>query len=134
MVLLHLKRGNWYGWTMWPGYVDQPYLSPVLAHSVAPLRSGAGLLDFTFYNLAYAQGVQDMCYRLKVMKREEKYLLAEQISEQGKATDRAVCIEPLTVSWMTRSFPETTISIADLFDGVGTPDSDRLIHAFSRWL
>ena len=131
MTLLKLDQGSWYGWTMWPGYGDQPYRSPVLAHAVIPLKTGCGQLDFAFCNLGYAEGVKDMRYRLRILKREARYLLAELICPRGKATDRAVCLEPLTVSWMTRAFSPDSYSLADLFDDAGAPNSDRLIRAFS---
>ena len=92
---------------------------------------GSGQLDFTFCNLAYAEGVKEMRYRLRLMKREECYILAEEMGVQGKATERAVCLEPLTLYWMRRSSLLSETTIADVFDENGAPSAVRLIRACS---
>jgi hypothetical protein len=59
---LTITRGQWYGWTMWPGYGDQAYYSPIWVRGVRPL--GKRRLEIELFNIGYAQGVQDMTYML----------------------------------------------------------------------
>ena len=98
MTRLTLERGKWYGWTMYPGYGDEAYYSPIWVRELAPLGDRQFRLDF--FNLAYAAGVQDTSYTLKTLKREATYLVAAQPD-----SDRTVIIEPLTKSWFRQHYP-----------------------------
>ena len=47
---LTLEVARWYALTMYPGYTDSPYYSPIRIENVRPL--GAGLIEIEFYNAA----------------------------------------------------------------------------------
>ena len=108
-----------YGWTMYPGYSDEPYRSPILVYSVQPL--GGRTFELNFLNILYASGVQRMSYRLRTLRREQTYLILEQISDGGP-TERSVIIEELTRSWMLHAAMERGPKIDSLFNRLGEPD------------
>ena len=114
-----LKQGRVYGWTMYPGYGDTPYRSPISVRGFRPL--GLRRFDLDFLNIFYASGVQHMGYRLRTLRREEAYLVAEQIERDGKLTDRVVVIERLTRDWMHHAAPKCTHLFERLFDTEGEP-------------
>ena len=116
---LALIPGRVYGWTMYPGYGDMPYRSPISVHDLRPL--GLRSFDLKFFNIFYALGVQHMGYRLRTLRREETYLVAEQIERDGKLTDRVVVIERLTRDWMHHAAPQCTHLFERLFDVEGQP-------------
>lgn len=109
MTRFTLEKGKWYGMTMYPGYGDTAYHSPIRMKDVRPLKSGAGRLDIDFFNAAYAQGVQDFTYRLRTLKRGEQYMLAA-IEE----TDRAISLVPCSLGWMKRYFPDQVPRLTDI--------------------
>lgn len=115
---------------MWPGYADQPYRSPIRAREITQLKTGRSLLRVDFQNLFYAAGVQNMTYRLRILKREATYLLAEVVDHDDAPTDRAVCIEPLTASWIRTAVPSIGNRADDLFDAGGMPIGDRFVATF----
>ena len=98
---MRLEAGGWYGWTMFPGYGDTAYHSPIKVRRVAPLRSGERLFDLDFFNMGYAQGVQDMRYRLRTLRGEPHYLVAA-----CQDSDRSVAIMPLTRGWLRTHAPQ----------------------------
>jgi hypothetical protein len=106
-----LEPGRWYGWTMWPGYIDGPYHSPIRVDALQPCHLGNGRADLTFLNAAYAGGVQAMTYKLRILKREPAYLLAS-----VEASDRAVCIEPLNLAWLEKNMRDAELPFALLRD------------------
>lgn len=107
---------------MYPGYGDRPYRSPITVHEIRPL--GLRRFDLQFLNIFYAAGVQNMRYRLRTLRRERTYLVAEQIDElDGKLSDRVVMIERLTRDWVIHAAPQCTGLLDRLFDAHGRPVS-----------
>jgi len=105
---------------MYPGYGDEPYRSPISIEEVRPL--GLRRFDLHFFNIFYAAGVQHMRYRLRTLRREMTYLVAEQIGEvDGKLTDRVVVIERLTPDWFLHAAPHCAHLVERLFDAGGQP-------------
>ena len=119
---LTLERGQWYGWTMWPGYTDQAYHSPIQVIDLRPL--GKRQFQLEFFNLGYAEGVQGMTYTLQTLKREPTYLLAA-----VPDSDRAVAIEPLTMAWLSLYKPNLHQRVINLQRELSTPD-----YFLSEWL
>lgn len=95
MERMTLEPGRWYGWTMYPGYVDRPYHSPIKVLEVRALGTGRELFDLEFHNLAYARGVRNMHYRLRTLRRERHHIIAAQAD-----SDRSVVIVPLGMAWI----------------------------------
>jgi hypothetical protein len=91
---LTLLRGEWYGWTMWPGYGDTPYHSPIRVEHIRTYQDGSRHFDLHFLNAGYANGVQMMVYELRTLIRREHYLLAD-----VPKTERSVALVPLTLGW-----------------------------------
>ena len=115
---LTLERGKIYGWTMYPGYFDHPYRSPVLIESVEPL--GQRTYKMMFLNMFYAAGVQGMGYTLRTLRRDATFIVAEEI-EGGDLTDRVVIIEPMNARWITDNVPQLSQELRELFDDDGRP-------------
>lgn len=122
---LTLERQSVYGWTMYPGYGGGPYRSPIIALEVIPL--GGRTLELSFLNVFYAAGVQEMNFRLRTLKRERCFYIAEVIEIDGPA-DRAVVIEPMTPQWIEDLVPSLKGRIDSYFSPDGTPYND----AFKR--
>jgi hypothetical protein len=95
MERMTLEPGRWYGWTMYPGYLDRPYHSPIKVLGVRALGTGRGLFDLEFHNLAYAEGVRNMGYRLRTLRRERHHIIAAE-----DESDRSVVIVPLGMVWI----------------------------------
>lgn len=95
---LTLLPGQWYGCTMYPGYGDGTYHSPIWVRHVQPMGNRRFTLEYL--NLAYAAGVQMMAYDLETLNRQEQYLIAA-----IPASDRSVVIEPLTTTWFRNHLP-----------------------------
>ena len=98
MSQLTLERGQWYAWTMWPGYFGKPYHSPIRVEAVTP--AGDRRFALKFLNLRYAVGVQNMTYELKTLRREQHYILAAVVD-----SERSVAIEPLNRDWFELHLP-----------------------------
>lgn len=114
-----LRSVGVYGWTMYPGYGEMAYRSPIIVFEVRP--RGYRRLDVDFLNIFYAAGLQHMTYRLRTLRRERSFLIAEQIREDGKLSDRVVAIEPLTRAWFLQAAPQCSHLVERLFDDVGEP-------------
>ena len=74
---------------MWPGYGESmaPYHSPILVLDITPLDDGAFALELG--NMGYAQGVQMMTYRLRTLRHQQHYLLAEVLDSDRAVAHRA---------------------------------------------
>jgi hypothetical protein len=110
---------------MYPGYGGGPFLSPIQVKTVTPL--GNRTYDLEFLCIAYAAGVQDMTYRLRTIRREKEYLVAEQLNGQ-QPTDRVLIIENLTRTWMKRCLPDWPGGIDGFFDTEGRPVADAIFR------
>ena len=99
---LTLERDHWYGWQMLPGYCSdgeyRPYFSPIYMKEVDPLKSGKGWLRLKFINAGYAAGVQDFSLDLRVLDRQEAFLVG-----RLEDADRNAIISAIDFEWI-RSF------------------------------
>jgi hypothetical protein len=111
--------GHWYGLTMYPGYSDCPYHSPIRIESVETL--GDGVLHLSFLNVGYAAGVQSFRKRLKTLRRTATRLVAEDI----EMPDRTYVLTRLTRSWIERHFP--SLPSETLIDPEGMPNDPALL-------
>lgn len=118
MQRLTLIPKRFFGWTMYPGYAGGPFLSPIQVKTITPLDGRTYDLDFLC--IGYAAGVQDMTYRLRTMRRESEFLVAEQLQDD-QPTDRIVIIENLTRKWMKRCLPNWPGGPDCFFDAQGQP-------------
>lgn len=116
---LTLHHLHWYGMTMWPGYAGT-YYSPVRILHLDPLKYGNGTLRLSFLNLCYASGVQEMEYTVRMLRRQEDYILAA-----VTGGTRSICIEPLTRSWMMHHHP--SFYADQLFLDDGSPCSEKFL-------
>lgn len=90
---------------MLPGYAGTRYYSPIMIHSVKPLKTGRNELELWFHNACYAQGVQDFQLTLKILHRAPEYIIARILYDPQHDPDRCVIITPITRGWLNRHFP-----------------------------
>jgi hypothetical protein len=109
-----ILAGRWYGWQMMPGYAHWPYFSPILVHRMMPLKTGRGLLGLRFWNVGYAEGVQNFETELRVLKRTADFLVADIVGQP----DRAALVSRLSFGWLEHCCP------AALKLGQRQPDED----------
>ena len=114
-----LSVGGWYGWTMFPGYFDCPYHSPIRVGAIAIV--GGRQLDLEFLNVCYAPGVQNFRKRLRTLRRAGSHLVVEEVEEP----DRTCVIVKLTPDWLKQHL---AIQNAErFFDPLGKPDDRALL-------
>lgn len=118
---LTLERQGVFGWTMYPGYGDSPYRSPIIVEEITPL--GSRTFDLRFLNIFYAAGVQEMTYRLRTIRRERSFHVAEAIEPDG-GSERVIIIEPMTREWIEDLAPSYAPQIDRLFISSHRPDPD----------
>ena len=94
-----IEPSRWYALTMYPGYADQAYFSPIEVHRVTPL--GNGLMEIDHLNAGYAQGVQQMTKKYRVHRRGKRHIVLDEL----QAPERTVIIEPLTAQWIIAHAP-----------------------------
>ena len=96
---------GWYGWQMNPGYFGErcvPYFSPIHVTRVTPLKTGKGILEIDFWNVCYAEGVQNFEeVRLKVLLRAENYLIGRLLDSDSEV--RSAIISHIEFAWLERS-------------------------------
>jgi hypothetical protein len=114
-----LVSGQWYALTMFPGYSNRPYHSPIRVDSIAPL--GDRSFEMEFLNLAYAAGVQLFRKRLRTLRRSVTHLVAEEMDVE----DRTYAITQLNAQWFTRHFEG--IPASQCFDTSGEPIEEALL-------
>jgi hypothetical protein len=127
MQRLILQPEQVYGWTMYPGYGDIPYRSPIFVVAIRPL--GHRQLELEFINILYAAGVQRMTKQLRTMRRAETFIVAEEL---GPSADRVVIVERLTRDWVRHSTPQCIPSLETLFDDSGAPRAAEFCRLASR--
>ena len=125
---MSLQREGLYGWTMYPGYGGDPYFSPIMVYEITPL--GRRTFELTFLNMFYAAGVQRMTYLLRTLRREENYIIAEELRNQ-KTTDRVAILEPLSRRWLRRSNSVNEEMLNTLFKPSGEPVRDAFLGLVS---
>lgn len=79
------------------------HCSPIWVREVKPQKSGQGKLEVTFWHAAYAEGVQDKCYVLRVLVRERGFLFAT--CEFGERECAGVLLTEVAAEWLRRNFP-----------------------------
>jgi hypothetical protein len=79
--------------------------------------------DLRFLNVFYAAGVQEMTYRLRTLRRERTFQIAETLEQDGPS-ERVVIIEPMTRAWIEDLAPAYTVQIDRLFSASDTPSPD----------
>lgn len=121
---LTLERHMIFGWTMYPGYGGLPYRSPIIVEDVV-LRGGR-TFDLEFVNVFYAAGVQRMTYRLRTLRRERTFHVAEALEDDGPS-DRVVIIEPMTRGWIESLAPHIITHADRLFDASQKPNREAFI-------
>ena len=105
--LLKLVPDRWYGWQMVPGYLGErnvPYFSPIRVFSITPLKTGRGILKMSFWNVLYADGVQDFNLDLRVLKHEANYVIGEMHDASGP-DDRSAVISHIEFDWIRHCCP-----------------------------
>lgn len=110
---LRLEPGCWYGWQMIPGYTGErnvPYFSPILVQRVTPRKTGRGILSLEFWNVQYAEGVQDFHSGLRVLKRASSYLVAEIVYGADEPSDRTAVISQIDFDWIRKFCPTVWIN------------------------
>jgi hypothetical protein len=117
--------------TMWPGYLDRPYRSPIRIDRLIVFvdEEPGELASMEFYNAAYAAGVRTMNYHLKIFIHQPTYLLASLIDSR----DRAIAIEPLTPDWIETFFPDQFLELQDIAGHGGMSLEDGIAQLARRW-
>ena len=118
---LTLERQMLVGWTMYPGYGSFPYRSPIIVEEVVP--RGGRTFDLKFMNVFYAAGVQGMTYRLRTLRRECTFHIAEVLEDDGPS-DRVVIVEPMTRAWIESLAPHVIAHVDRLFDASDKPNRE----------
>jgi len=106
--LLKLVPDRWYGWQMVPGYFGErnvPYFSPMRVVSITPLKTGRGILKMSFWNILYAEGVQDFNLDLRVLKHEANYMIGEIHYAASGPDDRSAVISHIEFDWIRHCCP-----------------------------
>lgn len=109
MERFSIVKNCWVAWQMIPGYFGErsvPYCSPIFVTGITPLKSGKGQIRLEFLNALYAQGVQNFCLDIKVLKRAKDYLVGEIIHSPGENSGRVAVISHIEFQWLQRFCPE----------------------------
>jgi hypothetical protein len=98
---------RWFGWQMNPGYVGErcvPYFSPIHVTGVTPLKTGKGIIEIDFWNVGYAEGVQNFeGIRLKILLRAKNYLIGRLIDSGPEG--RSAIISHIEFAWLNDFCP-----------------------------
>lgn len=100
MALFTLQPRTWYAmeYTFSDGY---RHYSPIFCYDVRARKTGQGRLDLFFWHGAYADGVNDKGYTLRVLHRDRGYLVALRKHGEGSA---ALLLTDLKEEWMKLHF------------------------------
>ncbi len=80
---------------------DRCSYSAIRVLDLHPGRSGPGTLDLAFYHANYPEGVRDKDYRLAVIARTERLLLARSLTHQPA---RFLQLYDIDWDWLARHF------------------------------
>lgn len=97
--MITLELGRWYAMTMYPGYSEEPYRSPVEMQQVE--ACGSRMLRLRMYDIGYAAGVQDMTKDYRVLSRSGGAMVTQETS----TPERITIFEPLTAAWVAAFVP-----------------------------
>lgn len=106
---LQLVPGNWYGWQMIPGHLGErnvPYFSPIRVIQITPKKTGRGVLNVHFWNVLYAEWVQDFDLDIRVLKHEPDYLITDILYVGSGSKGRAAVISHVEFEWIRRFCPD----------------------------
>jgi hypothetical protein len=117
-----LERGQWFGLSMFPGYADAPYHSPIRVDAVKPL--GDGCMELKFLNLGYAAGVRDFTRRFRILRRGSAHI----VLEATERPDRTYVICALNRSWIAHCCSALAEHSEQLFDTDGEPIPDAFVR------
>lgn len=109
MEQFSIHKNGWFAWQMIPGYSGErsvPYCSPIYVTNITPLKTGKSLIKLEFLNALYAQGVQDFCLDIRVMKRAKDYLVGDLVYSPGEDSGRVAVISYIEFQWVERFCPE----------------------------
>ncbi len=84
---------------MYPGYAEQPYVSPIFVNTVEP--GGNRQLRLQFFNAGYAAGVQNFDKLVQSIRRTAAYLACREVDGDP---DRLMVIHELSPLWLQRCF------------------------------
>lgn len=98
--LFTLVPDSWYALTMYPGYGDQPYRSPVQVHDVRTLSGRR--LELRYWDVGYAAGVQDFSRVFRTLQRSKGSIVMHEVPNASRIT----IFEPLTAAWTVAFTPE----------------------------
>ena len=92
---------------MIPGYGGErnvPYFSPIRVSRVTPKKTGRRILNVSFRNVLYAEGVQHFQLDLRILTHRPNYLIADLIyGESGP--ERSAVISHIEFEWIRRMCP-----------------------------
>lgn len=80
--------------------------SPIRIDHVKPLKTGSGLLELGFLHASYPQGVQDKVYRLQVLERNARFILARCLDHQPA---RYLLVHDIDRAWLQGHFPRLEV-------------------------
>lgn len=118
-----LETGGWYGLSMFPGYSDVPYHSPVKVNELASLNDWSFSVEFL--NVAYAAGVQQFDQTFAILKETSEFVACE----SDDHPDRLYLFSMLTKGWIGACLPE--LGRDDLFDDNGAPIERSFLSLFA---
>jgi hypothetical protein len=110
---LVLEPGHWYAWLMVPGYAGErnvPYASPIYLRDAVPKHTGRRVLELSFSNVLYAEGVQDFSLALRLLKHSSDYLIGDILYDSTDAPDRAAIVSRIEFEWIRRFCPDLWMS------------------------
>ena len=104
MQTLQLSERKWYAWQMVPGYGwgFNPYFSPIKMHKIKPLKTGDNILQLSFFNAFYAEGVQNFTIDLKIAGKG-KYYIAGHIIYHNDDLRRMGVIGEISFEWIEKT-------------------------------
>jgi hypothetical protein len=126
MQFFTIRPDSWFAWQMFPGYGGLPYCSPIYVTGFRALKAGRGLFRMQFINVFYAEGVQAMDKEMRVLSRQESYLVAALIDDPDKEPDRCVVISHIGFEWIQNFCPNLwqnrppSDELQNRMDGVAT--------------
>jgi len=104
--LFTLEERRWYG----VRFIGDEFFdlrsyqyTPIRVDGIRPLKTGKGIFELDFYHANYPEGVQGKMYRLKMLERGEKYILAKSVEHMPA---RILHIQAMTWDWISNHFPE----------------------------
>jgi hypothetical protein len=102
-TLFTLVPGRWYAAELMGdefGDALRSY-SPIRVDSIKPLGTGRGELLLDLFHANYPEGVRSKSYRLQLMERQTRFLLAR---SQGHTPMRLLLVYESTWEWLKQHF------------------------------